>query len=73
MTIQRRGPEDEEAVLEVGHGSTIRKVGHDRGYPCVVFSQPLPIPMNTIPLWVWVPVLLWVSTGGPVLLRVLNN
>jgi hypothetical protein len=38
-------------------------LGHDRGYPCVFFSQPLPIPVNTVLLWVWVPVYyryLWV-------------
>jgi len=43
------------------------------GYPCVLFSQPLPVPVNTVPLWVWVAVLLQVATGGPVLLQVLNN
>jgi len=48
-------------------------LGHDRGYPCVFFSQPLPVPVNTVPLWVWVPVLLQVAMGGPVLLWVLNN
>ena len=48
-------------------------LGRDRGYPCVFFSQPLPVPVNTVPLRVWVPVLLWVSTGFPVLLWILNN
>jgi hypothetical protein len=31
-----------------------RRIRHDRGYPWVYFAVPLPIPMNTIPVWLWV-------------------
>ena len=39
----------------IGHSST--------GNPWVYFLIPLPIPMNTVPAWVGVQCLSWVSTG----------
>ena len=38
------------------HQCPQRMIRHDRGYPQVFFSQSLPIPVNTVPIWgkVWV-------------------
>jgi hypothetical protein len=36
-------------------------VGHDTGNPWVYFIVPIPVPMNTVPIWVGVWCLLWVS------------
>jgi hypothetical protein len=49
--------------LEGGFGRVPPAIGHDMGHPQVFFCQPVPAPVNTVPLWVrvWLPP--WVSAG----------
>jgi hypothetical protein len=49
----------EKEILPLPSGAELlpSQVGHDTGDPQVFFHQPIPAPMNTVPIWVrvWVP------------------